>query len=136
MRAASRYIFPIALVTFMIGAAMPVAFITVARAASPSATKHVTCDRTPPRIVVISPRGPYARQLVTFKWACQDPSGVARCRAAIRPVGFSRGAPLFNGERDWLGMPRGTRFELRITATDRVGNTGTKRVYSGTGKAR
>jgi hypothetical protein len=78
---------------------------------------------------VISPKGPYTGQLVTFKWTCQDPSGVARCRATIRPVGFSTGAPVSNGERAWLGMPRGTRFDLRITATDRVGNTATRHVY-------
>jgi peptidoglycan/xylan/chitin deacetylase (PgdA/CDA1 family) len=103
---------------------------------SPVATASVTvgrasglvADTTPSKITVSSPTSQFYRlgQALVVRFSCSDPSGVAGCMATLGLVG-GKPAAVTSGKK--VKLANTGRYALRVTATDRAGNTASKRVY-------
>lgn len=96
--------------------------------ASKTMSFQVTSDRSSPSIAVLSPRSSYYHvgQRLLVKFSAKDPSGVSGTSATVglvghRPVKVASGRVVRPSKRG--------RYVLRISARDRVGNSGTKVVY-------
>ena len=85
-------------------------------------------DTTPPNITVASPSAPFYRlgQSLLVKFSCSDPAGVAHCTASLGVVGANAGNVKAGTK---VHLTKMGRYALRITATDRAGNTASKTVY-------
>jgi len=103
---------------------------------SPVATASVTVpgsiapvvDKSPPKIRVTSPNAQYYRlgSWLLVKFSCSDPSGIKHCTATLGLVG-AKASRLSSGKK--VHLTKMGRFALRINATDRRGNSGSKTVY-------
>jgi hypothetical protein len=93
--------------------------------APPAATP--TPDQTPPKVTVTAPRTRSYRlgSRLTIRFACSDPSGLRSVRATVHRVGGST-RTVKSGTR--LRLTRKGRYVLRVSATDRLGNTAVKTV--------
>jgi peptidoglycan/xylan/chitin deacetylase (PgdA/CDA1 family) len=84
-------------------------------------------DTTAPRISVVRPRARTYRpgSRITLRFSARDLSGVAKLRATVRRRG-GRARTVRSGAR--LRLTRPGTYILRVTATDRAGNTRTTTV--------
>jgi hypothetical protein len=84
-------------------------------------------DTTAPRISVVRPRARTYRpgSRITLRFSARDLFGVAKLRATVRRRG-GRARTVRSGAR--LRLTRPGTYILRVTATDRAGNTRTTTV--------
>lgn len=87
-----------------------------------------SADRLAPRIVVTSPRVRTYKvgQTLKITFSCRDSSGVARYKATLRRVG-GKARTVKRGAK--VRLTRAGAYVLRVTATDRKGNTAIKTVH-------
>ena len=85
-------------------------------------------DTKPPNITVTSPNAAFYRlgQALVVTFSCSDPSGVTGCTATLGLVG-GKPATVTSGKN--VRLANTGRYALRITATDRAGNTASKTAY-------
>jgi peptidoglycan/xylan/chitin deacetylase (PgdA/CDA1 family) len=93
----------------------------------PTATLALTSDRLAPKITVTSPKARTYRagHRLRIAFACRDSSGVARYKATLRRVG-GKARTVRKGTT--VRLSRAGAYVLRVTATDRKGNTASKTV--------
>ena len=82
----------------------------------------IRADRVAPRITVKSPKARHYKvgQTLKISFTCTDSSGVASRKASIRRVG-AKARSVKNATK--IHLTRAGTYVLRITATDRKGNT-------------
>jgi peptidoglycan/xylan/chitin deacetylase (PgdA/CDA1 family) len=95
--------------------------------AVPSIPPAAVVDKLAPRITVTSPKARTYRlgQRLTVSFTCSDSSGVATWQATLRRAG-DKARAVKRGAK--VRLARTGRYVLRITASDRAGNTASKTV--------
>lgn len=98
-----------------------------ARSAPVTATVTVRKDRFGPKIIIGSPKArTYALgSRVTIRFSCVDSAGIAKRKATLRRVGGKQRVVKYGAK---VRLSRPGRYVLRVSATDRLGNTTTKTV--------
>ena len=96
--------------------------------AGSTVVQFTVIDTVAPKIAVTSPKAKTYRlgEKLPVNVTCTDAAGIAACKATLGRVG-SKSARVASGKA--VKLSKSGRYVLRVSATDRSGNTATKTLY-------